>query len=103
MRNVLLLLVIVVCPALSYGQHYLTSNGVITFYSHAAIEDIKASNKKVSSGLNAVSNEIAFSVTIMHFVFPKKLMQEHFNEKYMESEKYPTATFTGKIEGYDSK
>lgn len=103
MHKVFLLLVIVVCPALSFGQHYLTNSGVLTFFSHAAIEDISASNKKVSSGLNAASKEIAFSVSIRHFVFPKKLMQEHFNEKYMESDKYPTATFTGVVEGYDAK
>jgi polyisoprenoid-binding protein YceI len=102
MRKVLVLLV-VLCPVISYGQHLLTDKGVITFYSHAAIEDITASNKKVSSGLNVASNDIAFSLRIMSFVFPKKLMQEHFNEKYMESEKYPTATFAGKVEGYDPK
>jgi polyisoprenoid-binding protein YceI len=103
MFRILLFLVIAGCPLNSRGQHYLTNTGMITFYSHAAIEDITASNKKVSSGLNIASGEIAFSVNISSFIFPKKLMQEHFNEKYMESEKYPSATFTGRVEGYDQK
>lgn len=83
------------------AQQYMTHDGAVTFYSHAAIEDITAANKKVSSVINPATKEIAFSVPIKSFIFRKELMQEHFNEKYMESEKFPSATFAGNITGYD--
>jgi polyisoprenoid-binding protein YceI len=53
--------------------------------------------------LNIATNDVAFSVDIKSFEFDKSLMKEHFNEKYMESEKFPTATFSGKFEGYDAR
>jgi polyisoprenoid-binding protein YceI len=84
-----------------YAQLYVADGGVITFYSSAPLEDIQASNGKVSSIFNTVTGDIAFSVPINQFEFKKKLMQEHFNDKYMESDKYPRATFSGKVTGFD--
>lgn len=84
------------------AQKYVSEKGVITFFSEAAIEDIKAENPKASSMLNTSTTDIAFVVPIREFQFEKKLMQEHFNEKYMESEKYPKATFSGKLDGFVS-
>jgi hypothetical protein len=83
------------------AQKFVAERGVITFFSDAVIEDIKAENAKVSSIFNTETNDIAFSVPIREFQFEKKLMQQHFNEKYMDSDKFPKATFSGKIEGYD--
>ena len=83
------------------AQKFTTSNSTFVFYSEAAIEDIKAENKEVVSLFNVGTGDIAFSVRIDRFQFDKSLMQKHFNEKYMNSEKYPKATFSGKIEGYD--
>ena len=71
--------------------------GHITFFSSAILEDITATTNSVSSALNIQTNEIAFKVGIKSFEFRKRLMQEHFNENYMESDKYPHATFAGKI------
>ena len=85
------------------GQKYTLEKSVITFFSDATIEDIAATNKKATSIFNAEASEIAFSVPINEFQFEKKLMQEHFNEKYMESEKFPKATFAGTISGFDLK
>ncbi|HET9054392.1 MAG TPA: YceI family protein, partial [Cyclobacteriaceae bacterium] len=73
----------------------------ITFFSDALLEDITATNTKTTSLFNPQSGDIAFSVPIREFQFEKKLMQEHFNEKYMESDKYPNATFSGKLVGFD--
>lgn len=84
----------------AYAQKYSAAEGVITFYSKATVEDIKADNRKVASIFNASTGEIAFSIPINQFQFEKKLMQEHFNEKYLESEKYPKSTFSGKVEGF---
>ncbi len=89
-------------PSLAFAQKYAATKSVVSFYSHATIEDIKAANT-TSIGLADLStNAVAFSITIKDFVFDKNLMQEHFNEKYMESEKYPKATFQGKVEGFDA-
>jgi len=83
------------------AQKYVLEKSLITFFSDAAIEDITAKNSKASSVFDIQASEIAFSVPINQFQFAKKLMQEHFNEKYMESEKYPKATFSGKMSGFD--
>lgn len=82
------------------AQKYVSESGVITFFSEAAIENIEATNSKATSLLNVSTLEIAFSVPIREFQFDKKLMQQHFNEKYMESDKFPKSTFAGKVEGF---
>jgi polyisoprenoid-binding protein YceI len=83
------------------GQKYVIEKSYVSFFSHAAIEDIKADNKKVSSIFNVATGEVVFSIPINEFQFAKSLMQEHFNEKYMESDKYPKATFQGKVSAFD--
>jgi hypothetical protein len=83
------------------AQKYVAEKSVITFFSDATIEDIKAENAKATSLLNTGSMDIVFSVPIREFQFDKKLMQQHFNDKYMESEKYPKATFSGKVDGFN--
>jgi hypothetical protein len=84
-----------------HAQKYISEKTFVSFYSHATIEDIKAENKKASSVFDTTNGDIAFSVPIKDFVFAKTLMQEHFNEKYMETEKFPKSTFQGKIIGFD--
>src|SRR5688572_14556746 len=83
------------------GQKYSTEQTFVTFFSDAAIEDITAENKKTAGAFNSATGEIAFSVPIKEYQFEKSLMKEHFNEKYMETEKYPKSTFQGKVTGYD--
>jgi polyisoprenoid-binding protein YceI len=67
------------------------------FFSKTPMEDIDAINKSVSSIINSATNEVAVQMSITNFVFLNKLMQEHFNENSLESEKFPSATFKGKI------
>lgn len=74
-----------------------TTKGEITFFSNAPLEDIDAKNKRVISMLNMQSLEILVRVPINQFEFQNKLMQQHFNEKYLESDRYPYATFKGKV------
>ena len=76
---------------------FIADTGNITFYSYAPIEDIKATSYQVNSVINTITGEIAFMIPIRSFLFEKALMQEHFNEKYMQSDKYPQSTFTGKV------
>jgi len=76
---------------------YQAFKGFISFFSSAPLEDIYAENEKVKSLIDFSSNDVAFVVTISGFEFRKTLMQEHFNEKYMESHKFPRAVFSGKL------
>ena len=83
--------------ACAQSSIFETRQGNITFFSSAPLEDIEAKNNKVISLLNVRNNEIAVRVPIKQFQFRNRLMQEHFNENYMESERFPYATFKGKI------
>lgn len=84
------------------AQKCIAEKSSITFFSDALIEDIKATNVKGASMLNVETNDLVFSIPIRDFQFAKKLMQEHFNEKYLESDKYPKATFSGKLLNFNS-
>jgi len=87
--------------AISYlqvsAQLFSTSSGFVGFYSKTNLEDVKAENNSAFAMINIPKRELAFIVTNTAFDFPNKLMQEHFNEKYIESEKYPRSTFSGTI------
>lgn len=76
-------------------DRYLTRTGHIKFYSHAPLEDIEAHNNKVLSIVDLAKGQVAVDLIIKAFEFDKKLMQEHFNENYMESDKHPKSTFKG--------
>jgi polyisoprenoid-binding protein YceI len=73
----------------------------VTFFSDGIIEDITAENKNVTSIFDVRKGEIAFLIKVKDFQFEKKLMQVHFNEKYLESEKFPKSTFVGTLKGFD--
>lgn len=81
----------------SQAQKVYTKNGSISFFSKAPLENISADNNQVMSVLTIPSGEMQFSVLIKGFHFKKSLMEEHFNENYLESSKYPKAMFKGKI------
>lgn len=76
---------------------YFTRTGHVSFYSDTPLEKIEAHNHQVTSVLNTSTGELDFSILIKSFEFEKALMQEHFNDNYMESDKFPKATFKGKI------
>lgn len=86
---------------LSYAQKYKSVSGEAGFFSSAPLEDIKAQNKTATGLFDSETGSVAFVVPIKGFRFRKSLMQEHFNENFMESDKYPQGTFEGKISGYD--
>ncbi|MEP7263245.1 MAG: YceI family protein [Bacteroidota bacterium] len=79
------------------AQVYLATGGKCSFHSTTPVEDIDATSESMNSVINAATGEIQFKVPLTSFHFKKALMQEHFNEKYVESEKYPFSTFKGKI------
>ena len=78
------------------GKWY-TRSGTISLFSETPAENIDANNNEVFSLLDQEKNELAFQVLVTGFKFKKALMQEHFNENYMESSKFPKASFQGKI------
>ncbi len=79
----------------SKGQPYLTRTGFIGFYSKTPLEDIVAENSQAFAIIDTTKNSIAFALLVKGFIFRKELMQVHFNENYVESDKYPKAEFTG--------
>jgi len=87
--------------SLSAQETLLTRTSTTTFYSHAPIEDIEAVNNRTTAALNLDKGEIVVKMLIKHFEFENALMQEHFNENYMESEKYPSALFQGTFTAQD--
>jgi len=78
-------------------EKYLTKDGYISFFSHSLVEDIKADNNQVVSIIDTETGEIAIQLLMRSFLFKKALMQQHFNESYVESHKYPKALFKGFI------
>ena len=98
MKNLVLTgLILIAFSNIVSAQNYYTKNGKISFFSKTDIENIEAVNNQVVSVLNTKSGETKFSVVIKGFVFKKALMQEHFNENYMESNKFPKSSFSGTV------
>ena len=97
MKRLLILFII----SMSYGEDiYLTRQGIVEFFSSTPIEDIKAYNNQVSCVLNYKTGTFAFQVPIKGFMFKNALMQEHFNENYLESDIYPKSIFKGEIKDW---
>jgi YceI-like domain len=98
MKKIISTLFLISClQCFAQSQVFFTKNGLVSFYSSAPIENIKADNNQVISIINTASGEMQFSLLVKAFHFKKSLMEEHFNENYMESKKYPKATFKGRI------
>ncbi|HLF62270.1 MAG TPA: YceI family protein [Saprospiraceae bacterium] len=97
MKIIASVLIVVVATLQGYAQKYFTRDGKISFSSDAPMEKIEAVNNKVSSVLDIQTGDLEFAVLIKSFHFAKALMEDHFNENYLESNKYPKATFKGKI------
>lgn len=94
------LLIFILCLSMTQAataQKYFTRTGTIRFHSHTTLEDIKAENRKVVSILDVPTGALEFSLLMKDFDFPNDLMEQHFNETYVESDKFPKATFKGKI------
>lgn len=97
MKPLFFSLLFIAFSAILSAQKYASTASEISFYSEAPLEKIQAVNTDGKSVINSATGEIAFAVGIRGFHFEKPLMEEHFNENYMESEKYKTATFKAKI------
>jgi len=98
MKKILIISTLLAIISLSANaQKYMTKNGHIYFHSEAPLETIEAHNNQVNTALDTKTGDFVFKVLMNSFIFEKALMQEHFNENYVESEKFPNGTFKGKI------
>ncbi|MBR9915041.1 MAG: YceI family protein [Algicola sp.] len=96
--------ILVCCSLSSFSQDkYITRTGIITFEASVpSFEEVAAKNKSVSAILNTENGEFAALALTTAFRFKNALMEEHFNENYAESDKYPKASFKGKFIAFDS-
>lgn len=100
MKKITLILLGLIFSISVYAQQnqWICRNGETSFFSETPLENIAALNKNVASIIDFSKGEIAVRMTMTEFKFQNHLMEEHFNENYMESEKFPTGTFKGKIQ-----
>jgi hypothetical protein len=103
MKRIFLLLLLIAYAIVAIAQNrYITRTGHISFFSKAPLENIEAHNYQANSVLDIGTGEFAFSVLMRGFQFEKALMQEHFNENFIESHLYPRASFTGRIQDFEN-
>ena len=103
MKKIAILVLVVLCSFTPIQEEKkITKTGTITFEASVpSFEEVKGKNTAVTCILNTSNGEIAALVLMKGFRFKIALMEEHFNENYMESSKFPKATFKGKIENFD--
>lgn len=97
MKKIILASLFLGIASCSFAQNFKLSKGKLSFFSETPVENIDAHSESVSSIITP-ARKVAMSVQVSSFQFKNALMQEHFCEKYIESEKFPTATFTGVID-----
>lgn len=100
MKNTAIIAILFTCllsSVLAQTKAWSCKEAQVSFFSSAPLEDIEAISKLGASALSTATGDIVFKVWNSTFHFDKKLMQEHFNENYMESERYPISEFRGKV------
>jgi hypothetical protein len=97
MKRLIVLFFLLNVAIAANSQKYMTKNGYIGFFSHTPMEDIKGDNNQVAGVLDISTGDMVFQALIKSFHFDRALMEEHFNENYMESDKFPKSSFKGKI------
>lgn len=102
MKKYIFALALMLAVAPAFAQKFMTRTARVSFFSATPMENIEAVNNEAACALDAKAGTLQFVVPIKSFKFEKALMQEHFNENYMESDKYPKAEFKGKIANISS-
>lgn len=92
----------VVNQAMSQPKLFVTKAGSVSFDAGTGLEDITGVNKATTAAIDPASGKMQFSLLVKGFEFKSQLMQDHFNENYMESDKYPKSTFKGTITNLSS-
>jgi len=102
MKRIILLSVVIFMFLGASAQKFMTKTGYVGFFSHTPMEDIKGDNNQSASVLDISTGELVFQLLVKSFHFDRALMEEHFNENYMESDEFPKSTFKGKITNLSS-
>ncbi|MBN1950709.1 MAG: YceI family protein [Bacteroidales bacterium] len=97
MKTIIFAAILILSTSFASAKQYITKTGQVKFYSHTPIEDIEAINRQAVGILDTESGSMQFKLLIRSFEFEKALMQEHFNENFMESDQYPKSSFEGSI------
>lgn len=97
LRNLLAGMIILIAAVSNAQDRYFTKTGNISFHSKADLENIDAYNRTVTCVLDTKTGAVQLSTLMKGFEFQKALMQEHFNEKYVESDRFPKGEFKGQI------
>jgi hypothetical protein len=92
----IVLFLLLPCFVMAQGKFY-TKSGRVSFFSSTSLENIEAVNRNMVTLLDTEASSLQFAVLMKGFEFKKALMQEHFNDKYVESGKFPKAEFKGQI------
>ena len=100
-RKILLLTILSGFALEMQAQKYITKEGVIDIFSQTSLFTIEARDQTVASILNGENGEVVASTLVRSFKFHEALVEEHFNENYMQSEKFPKAVFKGRITNFN--
>lgn len=98
MKQIITIALVLGSIGAAHAQKYFSKTAYIGFFSSTKMEDIKADNNKATLVYDAASGALEMAALVKAFEFEKALMQEHFNENYMESDTFPKSTFKGKID-----
>ena len=99
MKKISLLVAVLINVSLltTAQDRYYTKTGAIIFDGKSTFDKIHALNKQAACVLDTKSGSIHFALLMKGFEFNKALMQTHFNEKYLESDKFPQSEFKGQV------
>lgn len=102
MKNIIFILFLFIVNNSFAQKEMTTQKGIINFEASVPLfEEVNASNETVFCTLNIKTGEITSVVTMKDFHFKLSLMEEHFNKKYLETDKYPKTIFKGKVQGFN--
>jgi len=99
MKKLLFVFISMLSVGVFKAQIYTAKAGAtsISFFSESPLENIEAVNKGATIVFKSTTGDLQVSISVMNFKFKNALMEEHFNENYMESDKYPKCIFRGKV------
>jgi len=101
MIKIVSLLICLILSSAMFSQKMITRSGEIKFEaSMPSFEEIAAKNNTASCLFDTATGEIAVLVLLKGFRFKIPLMEEHFNENYIESDQFPKSTFKGKVANF---
>lgn len=103
MKNLLIMAIAVLGATAGFSQRYYTKSGQINFdaTSPSSPEKIEGVNRSATCVVDAKTGNMQFAALMKGFAFERALMEEHFNENYVESDKFPKAEFKGELKNID--